>query len=803
MSQHFLARIPLLALLALLSAQPSAAFGQLLTGYGDVDITVQGVVEDPVELASISDFQPTLTRSEPVYSAPTTSQNIDDKTEIYTNFLTSPVSPDLPSEKQPLDIEADSMRYNDVQRLVSAQGDVIIVQDGRILRADEVEYAIDQDTVRARGNVVLNERNGDIHLSQAVEYSNKLQNGKVNDLRTTLVDGSRFAAEKGRREDGKRTIMEGASYTACELCKKDPDADVPWQIVASEVTHDEDEARVSYRNARFNVYGVPVAYTPYFSHPDGTVKRKSGFLSPSLGFNSDLGAFVRNDYYWSIAPDKDATFGLQAMTKQAPLGLLEYRQRWDRAGVIVNGSVTYSERTEELSDGTDITQDDELRGHAFAEGRWDINDKWRSGFDLAYVSDDQYTRQYDITDDDVLVNTVFAERFSGRNYATGLVQLFKDIRVSDRQVDQPGVLPELYASFVGEPGAVPLVKGRWDASLGVLSLFREGAEQDVTRTSANLGWKRRLVSDYGLVSDIDLTLRGDAYHVSDPDVSTTTSGDESDSIETRFFPQIHAEASYPVARNFERAQMILEPLVALTASTKNDQNDDIPNEDSQDVQLDASNLFETNRFPGLDVVEDQSRVTYGLRTGLNGYENSNAEFFIGQSYRFDEDNNPFRAGSGLEDRSSDVVGYIRGNLKNRYSMQYRFQLNNENLSPERHELDSYADWNRFRLGVNYLYAQPIVGTELTETREQIGANAHYYFNENWRVQVASQHDLGVDPGLRRGVLGIDYFGQCVSWSLQGVRNITDDSSGDSDTEILFRIGLRNISEFVETGLRDE
>jgi LPS-assembly protein len=235
----------------------------------------------------------------------------------------------------------------------------------------------------------------------------------------------------------------------------------------------------------------------------------------------------------------------------------------------------------------------------------------------------------------------------------------------------------------------------------------------------------------------------------------------------------------------------------------NNSNEDIPNEDSQDVQLDASNLFEANRFPGLDVVEDQSRVTYGLRAGLNGYESGNVEFFVGQNYRFDDEDIPFQSGSGLNAQSSDVVGYVRGDIGSRYSMQYRFQLNNETLASERHEFDASADWNRFRLSSNYLYAEPIEGTEITESREQLSATAQYYFNKNWRLLTQAQYDLGSDPGLRKGSLGLDYFGQCVSWSLLGKKTLTDDSSGDSDTEVVFRIGLKNISEFMRSGLRDE
>ena len=769
------------------------ASAQLLTGYGDSPAPSV----EPVFVAPVFEKTPVIQKVEAV------DEPADQETFSSVGFLTAPsgaISSNANSqpEKEPLNIEADTMRYDDASKTVSAQGNVIIMQDGRILRADDVEYAVEEDRVRARGNVVLNEENGDIHFAQDAQYFNELQNGSVDHLETTLSDGSRFSAEQGVRENAQRTVMKGASYTSCEACQQNPDKAVPWQIVASDVTHDEEEARVSYRNARFNVYGVPIVYTPYFSHPDGSIKRKSGFLSPSLGFRSDLGGFAENNYYWAIADDKDATLGVVAYTDVAPLGLFEYRQRWRNAGLTVNGGVTHSDFTDENS-----VIRDELRGHIFANGLWDINDEWRSGVEIEYVSDNQYADQYNISDEDVLQNTIYAERFSGRNYATGFVQLYQDIRTSDLETDQPGVLPELYASFIGDAGDVPFVKGRWDASFGLLSLFRDGNEQDVIRASTDLGWKRRLVSDYGLVSNVDLTLRGDAYYVNDNDVSTTITGQESGALETRFFPQVHIESAYPVARNFEKAQLMFEPLVAISASNENNQNDDIPNEDSQDVQLDSSNLFTANRFPGADLVEDRSRVTYGVRSALNGYKGSSAEVFLGQSYRLDNDVNPFDVGSGLDDQSSDIVGYIKGDLNSRYKMQYRFQYDNEDLTPERHELDAYGDWNRFRLGVNYLYAQPVEGLDVSEVREQISTNAQLYLNDKWRIGAFAQHDLGIDPGLRRGSVGVDYFGQCVSWSLQAVRNITEDSSGDNDTEILFRLGLRNLSDFVESGLREE
>ncbi len=509
--------------------------------------------------------------------------------------------------------------------------------------------------------------------------------------------------------------MNEATFTSCEACKDDPDGKLPWKIRAKEVVHDEEEKSIKFKNAWLSVYDVPVLYTPYFSHPDGTQTRKSGFLTPSAGYSSDLGAYAENHYYWSIAPDRDLTVGVRAMTQAAPLALTEYRQRWDQTSLVFNTGTTYSARPEEQN-GQDIVIKDELRGHIFGEVRTDINDLWRAGLDVEAISDDQYGRQYDITSEDVLENRLYAERFENRNYALAQMQLFQDVRVSDLEGDQPAVLPEFSANFIGDPNSVPLIKGRWDANFSMLNLFRDGNEQDMSRFSTDLGWKRRLVSDYGLVSDINANVSGDVYYVSDRNESDIwTTSEDGNSKETRLLPQLHMVSSYPMVKQLETVQWRVEPLAAVTIAPTAGDNDDIPNEDSQNVQIDASNLFSANRFPGQDKVEDASRVTYGVRTGFTGERNTGGEVFLGQSYRLDKDNNPFLNGSGLNKQASDVVGYIKGNYED-YTLQYRFQLDNENLNPERHELDASADWNRLRLNANYLYAQALDGTEVDETR---------------------------------------------------------------------------------------
>lgn len=710
-------------------------------------------------------------------------------------------------QDSPVDFEADSLSYDENAQIVRAHGNVFMEQDGRILRADEVNYSFTDDKVIARGNVVINEPSGDVHLTQYVELTDQLKQGVVEHLTSELQDGSRFTSELGRRKANKTTVMERATYTACEVCESDPEKPPVWQIKASKVTHDAEEKKISYNNARFEVYGVPVAYVPYFSHPDGTIERKSGFLAPSGGFKSNIGAFANGRYYWDIAPDKDLTFGAIAMTRRNPLAYAEWRQRWDDAEIVANVGTTYAEERVAGANDTVVTKDEEWRGHAKIDGLWNIDQKWRAGLDVNWVSDDQYARRYDFSDfefedKDVLTNEIYAERFSGRNYATARLLKFQDIRVREEQQEQPEVLPEVIASFKGEPGQIPFIKGSWGVDASFLGLQRGSDAQDVNRASLEGYWQRRLVSDYGLVNEFSMNARGDLYNTREREVALAPgTGQDSETTETRFFPSAHWQTSYPLVRAFDKAQVTLEPIVALTVAPNLDVNNDIPNEDSQDVQIDASNLFESNRFPGFDRIEDKSKITGGFRTGYYDYDGSRYEVFLGQSFRIDEDDNPFPKGSGLDQRESDVVGQISAYHYQGYNVNYRFQYGSRHLNAQRHEVDGSAHWGPYEVSGRYLFAKALEGTDIDESREQVALGLAYNLSEEWRLSTGAVQDLGSQPGLREAFAGVDYFGQCVSFSLVAERNLTDDITGDSETEILFRIGLKNLGEFAASGLR--
>jgi len=679
-----------------------------------------------------------------------------------------------------VDFLANAVSYDETNQIITADGQVEITQQGRILKANQVVYNLPKDTVEAIGDVVMMDPNGDVHFAERVQLQRAMKDGYIKKLKSVLADGSRITAEDGQKTGGK-TVMSHASYTPCEECKAHPEKPVLWQITADKVTHDKDKHAIEYKNAKFEVRGVPVLYTPYFSHSDGTIKQKSGFLMPKLSLNSQLGFGLTSKYYWGISPSEDVTIGAKVFSKNTPQILGEYRKQFQDAEIKFDSSAVYS---------NDM---DRVRGHLFGKGVWDINDKWRAGFENQITSDDKYLKEYGLTSDNVLENQVYAERFDDRDYFVVRALAFQDIRVSTRSVDQPNILPEVQANFMGDPNA--LLGGRWNIDFSSLNLLRKGNGQDVFRSSVDAGWEKRDVLSNGFVNTLSITSRVDAYEISDRDESSLVGG--SGGTEAfRFYPVVHDVLSYPLVKNMGDSQVVIEPTIAITSALKTKNNTDIPNEDSQDVQIDTTNIFEANRFPGLDRAEDGTHMTYGARAGVYQPDGSKGEVFLGQSYRIDDIRNPFPSGSGLSEDESDLVGQILAQYQDLYSLNYRFQLASQSFQSERHELDGYANFGDLSLSTTYLYARALDGTTIDGSRQQIYGSAVYHLSELWSLDTAARYDLSQDQkGLRHTQLGLTYSGQCFNILTSLKRSYSDKDTGDNATEFSVQLGLKNLGSF--------
>jgi LPS-assembly protein len=710
---------------------------------------------------------------------------------------TAPAAPAASQKQQPspVDYAADAVDYDQVSRIVTLKGNVELVQEGRTLRADKVVYNLKDDFASAEGNVVIRDVSGDVHNAQSVELSDKMRRGLVNSLFTTLADGSRIWARQGEKESEMRYRMKDATYTACVACAEDPTKRPPWQLHAKEVELRKDEHRVVYRHAWLQAGPVPVFYTPYFSHPDGSIEQKSGLLTPSFGYNSELGGFLAQPYYWAISPSTDTTFTVMPTTKQNALLRNEFRKRWENAYFESDASITSSGRTDSVA-GAAVSKDDEVRGHIFGKGGWDINRNWRARADINLTTDEQYLRQYAFSDDYILDNDIYAERFEDRDYAIIKAEAFQDLRTT--KVDQPNILPYAEGEWLGNPNG--LLGGRWDVDASILSLARDGNGQDMWRASSRASWGRRDIAPLGLVLDSEVGARVDGYVVTNSVAHSMNAAYDENQQLGRFIPNVQLTASYPMKSSFDKYQIKLEPVATVYAAPDVSNSIKIPNEDSQDVQLDATNILDGNRFTGLDRVEDQSHVAYGLKAGLYNYSGGRLTSFLGQSYNFfDNNENDFPNGSGLEERSSDYVGAVGASFDNgKHDLSYRFQVDSDTLASERHELYAQTQWGDVALDGYYLYAAGARGTEYPNSREQVRLGSTVLLSDAWSLRGDAIYDLSnveTERGLRRSIFTVNYTHECYDVSLTADRYLADETSGVQDTTVMMRVGLKNLGEY--------
>src|SRR5258708_3136529 len=232
---------------------------------------------------------------------------------------------DAGRSSNPMLFSGDEVQYDDELGLVVAKGHVEINQNDQTLLADTVTYNQRTDTVTASGHVSLLLPTGDVVFADFLELHDDLREGFIRNLRMLLSDRSRLAGNTAPRIQGNRIEIRRGVYSPCEACREDPTRAPIWQIKAEEIGSDTQLHVVGYRDAVMEIDGVPVFYTPYFSHPDPSVKRRSGFLAPSLGNSSSHGFHFSIPYYWVIDQDKYTTFRPMFTTEGGTFLGNEYR----------------------------------------------------------------------------------------------------------------------------------------------------------------------------------------------------------------------------------------------------------------------------------------------------------------------------------------------------------------------------------------------------------------------------------------------------------------------------------------------
>lgn len=672
----------------------------------------------------------------------------------------------------PIVFTADEVSHDRALAIVRASGNVEISHADLVLKADTVTYNQNLNLLTATGNIALVDPSGDVVFAEHMEVTGDLKNGIIEDFRALLRDGSRLAAAGGRRQYGNLTEMRKGVYSPCGLCPTDPSRAPLWQVKAVRILHDQQAKRIEYADAWLEFAGVPVLYTPYLSHPDPSVKRKSGFLVPGFGDDSTLGLIFEIPFFWVIDESKDATITPIITTKEGPVLALDYRQRLKQGKLEIEGSGT-------------VDSDNDFRGHVFSEFRYDIDNTWRGGIDFDRTIDDTYLRRYGFDNERTLTSRGFVEGFRGRNYLAINGYGFQSLQDDVDDATIPIVVPMLDYNHVGLPDRFG---GRPTLDLNLAAFTREEGT-NTQRLSTRLGYEIPFRDPVGGVYTLSAALWGDGYHASNHDIEGET--ESFAGVTGRVWPQAALEWRMPFVRNGMDFDQVVEPVVQFVFSPIGGNSDEIPNEDSQDVELDENNIIGIDRFPGLDRVESGARINYGLGWELFRARGGSANAFVGQTYRIHADSS-FEQASGLDGNLSDLVGSIDLSFPPWFNVNYRTRIDEADWQFARNEIGFEGGIRALYLSGNYVLFSEEQGGEFGG-REEIAVSLRSQFTRHWRGRIFGTRDLAAKRQLRFG-LGLTYEDECFLIDTRLLREEFEDRDLEPRDSVFIRVALKTIGD---------
>lgn len=677
------------------------------------------------------------------------------------------------SASMPAMLVADSVRLGEDGRLI-AEGNVEVLHGGSRLTASRIVYEPDGERLTVEGPLTLTRGDDTVLLADSAELGPDLTDGLLRSARVVLDRQIQIAAAEVRRVGGRYTGMDKVVASACEVCSE---SEVPlWQIRASRIVHDEAERQLYFDHARLEVLGLPVFYVPQLRVPDPTVERATGFLTPKLRVNNQLGIGFMIPYFVALGPHQDVTLTPYLATGWTRTLEFRYRRAFVAGDLTLDGAVSQ-----------DSILDGETRAYLFGEGAFDLPRDFALAFDIESVSDNAYLLDYDFSEKDRLDSGVTLNRARRDELVSADLAYYETLRVTESNSTEPSLIGNLiYRQLFRPPG----LGGTAGLTLSSDSAHRNSSKPtdgpdfdpygdgiDVARLTAGLDWRGDWLLENGMVLASLGALDIDLYNVGD---DANLRGQD-----TRISPALAAEWRWPmVAAGGDGATLVLEPVAQLAWRRSDDA--DIPNEDSVQVELDEANLLSLSRFPGEDAREEGLWASLGL--GWTRYDPAgwSLGLNLGRIWRA-EDREQFSEGSGLDGTRSDWLASVDVELARQLSLSTRVLFDDDlDVTKNDLRLDWFAD--RLSVGTSFTWVNANPAETRPDDLSEWRLDAAYRFRDNWIGLANWRFDGAAEEPTRAGV-GLGYRNECVTVDLSLSRRFTSSTNVTPSTDLGFMVSL--------------
>ena len=670
---------------------------------------------------------------------------------------------------------ADEIKINQAGELV-ASGAVTVWYEDRKVTASSITYASKNDKLIIRGPVRIIDNQSTMILADQAELSEDLKVGIIKSAKIILGYQVQIAAAKVLQKDARYSEAFNIAATSCHVClNKTP----LWQIRARKIVQDKFEKQIYFEHAQLRVLDIPVFYLPFMRLPDPSLKRATGLLAPKLKTSSVLNTGIKVPYFIRLNKHKDFTITPFYSPKTKTIEY-RYRQAYTSGFMLIEGALT-----------RDALIPNKNRAYILSDTSLILQNGYNLGIQLQAVSDPSYLFEYDFAQLDRLNTKLELSR--SMRYQNSEVKLsnYHSLRENENNATQPTLVAEGAIESRLNPD---MIKGEIGLEANFLKSYRysdlnnDGPDSDTlvdgydtTRLSLLSNWDHGWEIANGIILHFENEFGLSQYYVQQhADIGPKA---------TRMFGVGAVGLRWPWYRiNSNGGIGIVEPQIQLVRSVSS--NSAVPNDDSTQVEFDEGNLFRLNRAPGLDLIENGSRLNVGLAGSQFMDSGSNLSWKIGRVLR-SEALSTFPSGSGLSNSISDWLLATNFQQKNGIELINRALIASDGVVTKS-ETSLKVNRNQHQIRATHVELTKDSNISQNQSLSSVTLEWNYNLNSNWRSDSKFQFDSNIGR-LSKLELGLRYENECVNVDLSSSRSFSTSSTLIDKTDFTLSVELTGFS----------
>jgi LPS-assembly protein len=541
------------------------------------------------------------------------------------------------------------IKFIDNQQNKYFLNEVIVNADNDKLYGKEIKFLDNQQNKYLLNEVMINTNNDNLYGKDLnIEFNKSIFGNSNND--------PRLKAKSVKIKDQSSFLKKGV-FTSCS---KDNDCP-PWSMYAEEIEHNKVDQTINYKNAWLRIYDRPVVYFPRFSHPDPTVKRKSGFLPPTFSSSKNIGSSATIPYFHVLSENKDMTFKPKLFLNNEIVLQNEYRQENKNSSHIADFSIASSDF---------LSSKNTTKSHFFSNSKFELsNDFFNQSnieLNLESVTKDEYLKVYKIEGDQINIDTNTLHSYFSFDTEKNDIDFYTSLEVyedltKDKQSRHEFIYPNytIQKRFLSQKGNDYVVK-----SYGSQRKYDTNIYEGIIINDLEFNTFSKF-SNKGLVTNYKLLFKN-------TNIDSKNSNSHKDKFEQNLSAVMQYNMELPLKK--ESAEFInnFTPKVALMYSPNKSKN-----LSSDNRRMDTSNIYSLNRIANNETVEGGASLTYGTIFNKTNKETNQdtLNFEIASLLRINE-NPDLSTSSTIGQKMSDVFGNIELYPNKNLSLKYDFSIDN-------------------------------------------------------------------------------------------------------------------------------